>query len=278
MHQPPSHSRLRVDRFAGQQKPGRVRGANQRRHQRRMDHRRDPDRDFGHSEFGARLGDPQIAAHSDFQTAAEAPACEPGDDGDRAIANRVTQARKSPDERLGVGPVKSEHLVDVGAADERLLARPPQHDDPHVVVVADGTKRLRQFLDSAGADNVQRFGVDQLDRDQTAIAPDPDEPLFHRVHALFLTVIEMGAYPTHRGGTFPRSVEPTCAEVTSTPERGGGTRWPPSRWANCIDVALDRFGYRRYPSAQRTRPLPQPDVRFNFAESGLLCGPDTDSY
>ena len=50
------------------------------------------------------------------------------------MANRFAKTRKSPDERLSAEPVESNHLVDVGAADERLLTGPTQHDGPHVIV------------------------------------------------------------------------------------------------------------------------------------------------
>jgi hypothetical protein len=91
-HQPRSQRLCRVGDLARQQQPRGARVANQARHQRRVNHRRNAYLDLRHTQLGVVGGDADIARQRQFQAAAEAPARHPCNHGyreDAAITSRA---------------------------------------------------------------------------------------------------------------------------------------------------------------------------------------------
>ena len=119
--------------FAEQHDLARASPADQRRQQRRLDHRGNAELDLLHAERRRLRRNAHIARRRHFQPAAEAIAVDARDHRDREIADRVTALVQPRDEGCRLrGVFDAGHFVDVGADDERFWPGAGEHDRAQV--------------------------------------------------------------------------------------------------------------------------------------------------
>jgi len=128
LDQTPLVRAARVDRFAGEDEPGRAARAHEARQQRRLDHGRNAQAHLGHGEARPLGGDAQVARGRDLEAGADHRAVQTRDHGDGKLADRIAHGVDLLDEGAGVGSVQRGELLDVGAAAERLAAPAQDHD------------------------------------------------------------------------------------------------------------------------------------------------------
>ena len=116
-----------VEGFAGHEDLARPAPTDEGRQKRGLNHRGKSQLDLRHAEHGGIGRQPQIARRGDLEASAEAPPVHGGDNGNRQIPYRLAATVDLQNEGPGrVWPSELGHLIDVRAANKRLVARAGQ--------------------------------------------------------------------------------------------------------------------------------------------------------
>src|ERR1051326_2842951 len=159
IHQPDAVRLLRGNHFSREQDlHGQPRAYKPRKALRAAIAGNNAELDLRLAELGIFAGQAHGAGHGNFTSAAEGKAIDAGDYRLAEVLNQVERGLALVRVCLGFYRIVLRELVDVGAGDERLLARTGENDDTNLLILFQFAKHLPQLLHGGHVEGVQHLG------------------------------------------------------------------------------------------------------------------------